>query len=122
MEAEIRPSTGSDIYQWLREVCSPKLIVGGFGVIVQTDESLFRHKPKVNNCTYLSAKIIYPLFSLLPIIQAHVQPGTIIHQDCWAPCRHVSSLTNVAFHSTVNHSIEFVFNTLRATGIEIKSN
>ena len=46
--------------------------------------------------------------TLLPIIQAHVQPGTVIHSDCWASYRRVSSLTNVASHSTVNHSIEFV--------------
>lgn len=56
MEAEVRPSTGCDIYQWLREVCSAKLIatvirLGGAGVIVQIDESLFRHKPKVKLCS-----------------------------------------------------------------------
>ena len=44
--------TAVDVMQWLREVCSPKLlqtpiILGGPGVIVQIDESLFRHKPKV---------------------------------------------------------------------------
>ena len=53
METEIRAATGCDIYQWLREVCSTNLIarpirLGGPGVIVQIDESLFRHKPKVN--------------------------------------------------------------------------
>lgn len=44
----------SDIYQWLREVCSTKLlrtptVLWGFGVVIQIDESLFRHKPKVMN-------------------------------------------------------------------------
>ncbi len=44
-----------DIYQWLREVCTEKLlrtriILGGPGVVVQIDESLHRHKPKVNTC------------------------------------------------------------------------
>ena len=52
-EAEIRQSTASDIYQWLREFCSTKLLatpvhLGGPGVVVQIDESLFRHKPKVS--------------------------------------------------------------------------
>ena len=66
MEAEIRPSTGCDIYQWLREVCSTKLIatsirLGGSGVIVQIDESLFRHKPKVKKLYLSISKIIYPL-------------------------------------------------------------
>ena len=52
LEAEIDVRSACDIYQWLREVCSTKLlqtpiILGGPGVIVEIDESLFRHKPKV---------------------------------------------------------------------------
>ena len=52
-EADVDRRTAIDIYQWLREVCSTKLlsssiVLGGPGVVVQTDESLFRHKPKVN--------------------------------------------------------------------------
>ena len=56
-EAEIDKHTAIDIYQWLREVCSsrllqdPPIVLGGQGVIVQVDESLFRHKPKVKKCT-----------------------------------------------------------------------
>ena len=51
-EAEISLRVAVNIYQWLREVCTNKLlqaliILGGPGVIVQIDESLFRHKPKV---------------------------------------------------------------------------
>ena len=52
-EAEVGEHTAIDIYQWLREVCSqklitdPSIILGGPGVVVQIDESLFRHKPKV---------------------------------------------------------------------------
>ena len=51
-EAEISSRVAIDIYQWLREVCTAKLlqtqiILGGPGVVVQIDESLFRHKPKV---------------------------------------------------------------------------
>ena len=50
--------TAIDIYQWLREVCTTKLlsspiILGGPGVVVKIDESLFRHKPKVNEMTDL---------------------------------------------------------------------
>ena len=45
-------STAIDVYQWFREVCSTALlstpvVLGGNGVIVEIDESLFRHKPKV---------------------------------------------------------------------------
>ena len=49
-EAEVTKHTAIDVYQWLREVCSAKLQpiqLGGAGIVVQIDESLFRHKPKV---------------------------------------------------------------------------
>lgn len=51
-EAEVHHETAINIYQWLREVCSTKLVglvvkLGGPGTVVQIDESLFRHKPKV---------------------------------------------------------------------------
>ena len=49
-EAEISSRVAIDIYQWLREVCTAKLlqiILGGPGVVVHIDKSLFRHKPKV---------------------------------------------------------------------------
>ena len=54
-EAEVDQRSAIDIYQWLREVCTtrllrdPPIVLGGQGVIVQVDESLFRHKPKVGN-------------------------------------------------------------------------
>ena len=49
---EVSKETAINVYQWLREVCSTKLlstpiILGGPGKVVQIDESLFRHKPKV---------------------------------------------------------------------------
>ena len=45
---------------------------------------------------------------LLPIIQAHTAPGTIIHSDQWSAYSRVASLPNVASHSVVNHSLHFV--------------
>ena len=61
--------TAIDMYQWLREVCSTKLlsspvILGGPGVVVQIDEFLFRHKPTIANlkilkhCLYHSSIIV----------------------------------------------------------------
>ena len=52
-EAEISENTACAIYQWLREVCSTALlgmpmILGGPGVIVQIDESQFKHKPNTH--------------------------------------------------------------------------
>ena len=46
--------------------------------------------------------------TLLPIIQAHVAPGTVVHSDQWAAYNRISSLPNVSSHSTVNHSVTFV--------------
>ena len=46
--------------------------------------------------------------TLLPIIQAHVANGTIVHSDQWAAYRQVASLPSVSTHSTVNYSVTFV--------------
>ena len=46
--------------------------------------------------------------TLLPIINAHVAPGTVVHTDEWAAYSRVGSLPNVSSHYTVNHSITFV--------------
>ena len=52
-EAKVNKDTAGAVYQWLREVCSTKLLntiieLGGPGTMVQIDKSLFRHKPKVS--------------------------------------------------------------------------
>ena len=46
--------------------------------------------------------------TLLPIIQRHVRPGTIIWSNEWAAYRRVQQLPFVSTHATVNHSLEFV--------------
>ena len=46
--------------------------------------------------------------TLLPIIQAHVAPGTVIHSDEWAAYNRVAALPNVGSHSVVNHTYNFV--------------
>ena len=46
--------------------------------------------------------------TLLPIINAHTAPGTIVHSDEWAAYRSVQNLPNVSNHGTVNHSVTFV--------------
>ena len=161
--AEVDEGTAIDVYRWLREICSNKLllmpmILGGPGIVVQIDESLFRHKPKVINFLIIENTVIlkdiihlhtYSMThvlqnhrgrstttevwvfgmvdvshspglgymeivqrrdaaTLLPIIQAHSAPGTIIHSDEWSAYRRVSSLPTVASHATVNHSLHFV--------------
>ena len=61
---EVNKETAINVCQWLREVCSTKLvntsiILGGNGVVVQLDESLFRHKLKVNKCLEYSHNTRY---------------------------------------------------------------
>jgi len=46
--------------------------------------------------------------TLLPIIQAHVAPGTIIHSDEWRAYSRVARLPPVAARGTVNYSVTFV--------------
>ena len=46
--------------------------------------------------------------TLLPIIQQHILPGTIVHSDQWAAYRRVGTLPNVQQYDTVNHSVEFI--------------
>lgn len=46
--------------------------------------------------------------TLLPIIQAHVALGTIIHSDQWAAYAGVFALPNVPSHFRANHSLHFV--------------
>ena len=56
--------------------------------------------------------------TLLPIIQNHVAPGTIIHSDQASMYNRVGSLPGVASHGTVNHSVEFVNST---TGVHTQN-
>ena len=50
-KAEVQEKSAIQAYQYLRDICllnmDAPLMLGGPGVIVQIDESLFRHKPKV---------------------------------------------------------------------------
>ena len=46
--------------------------------------------------------------TLLPIINAHIAPGTEVWSDEWNAYRRVGTLPNVSRHRTVNHSVNFV--------------
>lgn len=57
-EAEVQEKSAVQVYQYLRDICSWRLLnrdaplmLGGPGVVIQIDESLFRHKPKVSHET-----------------------------------------------------------------------
>eukprot|EP00731_Ephydatia_muelleri_P023120 Em0015g703a len=133
--AKVALNTAVDVYQWLREVCSTRLIndgpvmLGGNGVVVQIDESLFKHKPKYHrgrradyeqwvfgmvdtsqtpSLGFMQMVDTRDAATLLPIIRAHTAPGTIIHSDEWAAYRRISQDIPHLQHATVNHSVEFV--------------
>ena len=46
--------------------------------------------------------------TLLPVIQQHVRPGTVVWSDEWAAYQRVQQLPQVSQHGTVNHSVEFI--------------
>ena len=53
-ETKVSREMAINVYQWLREVCSTKLlaipiVLVGPQKVVQIDQSLFRHKPKVRD-------------------------------------------------------------------------
>ena len=66
-EAKVSRETAINVYQWLQEVCSTKLlaipiVLGGPQKVVQIDESLFRHKPKVRDLYIILFKNYYIYF------------------------------------------------------------
>ena len=80
-EAEIGCPAAVDIYQWLCEVCSTKLIqslviLGEPGEFVQVDELLFRHKPKIIN-----KHIKYSTLHNVPSMQHN--RGRPPHEQIW---------------------------------------
>ncbi len=54
-EIGVSLATAIQVYAWMRDVCShrlctldPQIKLGGPGIVVSIDESLFSHKPKVD--------------------------------------------------------------------------
>ena len=128
-------ATSVDWRSFCAEVCEQWVgeegAIGGEGVVVEIDETHFV-KRKFNRGRVLSSvwllggieretdkKFIVPLSeplseecrrrdadTLIPIIQKHVLPGTIINTDCWAA---YGRLKDRGYsHVTVNHKQNFV--------------
>ena len=45
--------------------------------------------------------------TLLPIIQQHIRPGSIVYSDEWSSYQSLNAATGLV-HNTVNHSLHFV--------------
>ena len=109
-----------------RDMIAHPLVVGGQGVIVEIDESMWRGKRKNNKGRALpKGGWVFGLFdratrmvalfeikdrttdTLLKKITEHVAPGTHIYSDDW-PAYRCLSKSGVWMHSVVNHSKHFV--------------
>ena len=121
------------IYQYLRDIASWKLMqsdmkLGGPGIIIQIDESLFRHKPIYHrghrpasekwdfgmaDTSKKPARISKGLVqrrnaeTLIPIIERVAAPGSTIWSDQWrAYCRLEKNPSYI--YAVVNHSQNLV--------------
>lgn len=116
-----------DWYNFCREVCVEVLIkdselIGGPGIVVEIDESKFGKRKynrgkRVEGCwvfggiergtgrCFFTRVADRSAETLIPIIQAHIAPGSTIISDCWKAYSKLSELGYV--HQTVNHSKTF---------------
>ena len=122
------PKTITSYMNFLRELVINTLddhMIGGEGVIVEIDESLFGQRkfhrgrliPGVWVVGGIERTIEKRCFvqvvedrtatTLNDIISRHVAPGSIIHTDLWRGYTRISELNNIT-HRTVNHSQNFV--------------
>jgi len=123
--------TSVDWANFCREICEESLLkdtengiqIGGNNIIVEIDESKFakrkynrghevkggwvfggREKDDKSKCFM----VVVPdrtRATLLPIIQQHIAPGSIIRSDCW---KAYDCLKDYGYqHETVNHSVNF---------------
>ncbi|ORD95800.1 Y132A [Hepatospora eriocheir] len=115
--------------QYLKHAIENPLRLGGDGMVVQIDESLFRHKQKYYRCrqpekeiqafgladvSFTPAKISLHVVpnraasTLLPIIEEVCLPGSVIYSDEWRACARIGNSNFRFSHFTVNHSETFV--------------
>lgn len=129
---ELTDKTVTQWFQYFRDVCTHKLLqnpiqIGGPNVVVELDESLMA-KRKNNMGHVVSNRWVFggicpttqegflvfverrDAATLLPLIEQHVLPGSIIHTDEWAAYNgiHRINVQPPYTHQTVNHTVNFV--------------
>ncbi|KII74513.1 putative transposase-like protein [Thelohanellus kitauei] len=128
-ETQLSRPTVIDYFYFIRQVCTDCIndnreVIGGPGVEVEIDESLF-YRRKYNRGRILGSGWFFgaverhdhsKLFlmvvpsrkkeTLIPIIRERIARGSIIISDCWKAYNELSECRYI--HSTVNHSQNFL--------------
>ena len=126
---KISRKTVTKLFQKFRNLTSQHfqmhpIQLGGPGIIVQIDESVFSTKAKYHRGAALHQKSLWVFgavdedgmgymeivedrtrVTLEAVVINRIRAGSVIHSDCWASYNHISTIANKNFtHGTVNHS------------------
>uniref|UniRef100_A0A914YER6 ISXO2-like transposase domain-containing protein n=1 Tax=Panagrolaimus superbus TaxID=310955 RepID=A0A914YER6_9BILA len=120
-----------DWKQFFRDICIDfyernPIVIGGPGVEIQIDETVITKRKYHRGRMPASEKWFFggievasgrafmvPVNrrdrdTLIPLIQRHIRPGSIICSDRWAAYANIGELPEEYEHRTVNHSENFV--------------
>ena len=126
---QVAAQTVVDWYNIIRDICAQYFIdhpaiIGGPGVEVEIDESKFG-KRKYNRGRQVEGHWVFggteritgecflvevehrDAATLIPLIQHHIRPGSIIYSNEWKSYTSITATTGM-LHETVNHSLPFV--------------